>query len=297
MPFPIYSHLVKDGRLIARPDDQPFHTVMKPQFKRCALVQGIDPDPAAEIYSFEDIAVVEQALDKLGPLTPAFEEMWIEYDFARIVGPPLDSPDSPVAVGGAAFVIHHRDPVIDDNANYSMDNLVEIAAYIRYKNNVHVHCSIGMAIELNPDGSRHRTTFGVRDPKLEYLFSDEVEWRTAWMIIYPILYTIGLMNCKNVGLEKHSYRSRSSSAKARKREPKLEYHTIVLPKSKAQRGDSQGGEHSTPAIHKVRGHFKTYTAERPLLGKHVGTYWWPWQVRGDADKGAVISKYEVREPE
>jgi hypothetical protein len=24
----------------------------------------------------------------------------------------------------------------------------------------------------------------------------------------------------------------------------------------------------------VDGHFKTFTAEAPLFGKHVGTYWW-----------------------
>lgn len=37
------------------------------------------------------------------------------------------------------------------------------------------------------------------------------------------------------------------------------------------------------------------TSERPLFGKYTGTYWWPWQVRGNADNGAVISKYVVKE--
>ncbi len=41
-------------------------------------------------------------------------------------------------------------------------------------------------------------------------------------------------------------------------------------------------------------HFKHYNAERPLMGKHVGTYWWGWQVRGEAEHGMVVADYEVK---
>jgi hypothetical protein len=46
-------------------------------------------------------------------------------------------------------------------------------------------------------------------------------------------------------------------------------------------------------IHLCRGHFKTYTAERPLLGRFTGTYWWQPAVRGNAEKGVVEKEYEV----
>jgi hypothetical protein len=41
-------------------------------------------------------------------------------------------------------------------------------------------------------------------------------------------------------------------------------------------------------LHLCRGHFKTFTTERPLLGRHTGTYWWEPHLRGSADNGVVI---------
>jgi hypothetical protein len=29
------------------------------------------------------------------------------------------------------------------------------------------------------------------------------------------------------------------------------------------------------------------------MGKHVGTYWWGWQLRGDPKHGIVISDYQL----
>ena len=77
---------------------------------------------------------------------------------------------------------------------------------------------------------------------------------------------------------------------ARKRE--IRYNTIILPGGGTE-SDGKGGHRAT-ALHRVRGHFKTFTKDRPLLGKHVGTYWWGWQVRGSAKHGTVVSDYELR---
>lgn len=30
-----------------------------------------------------------------------------------------------------------------------------------------------------------------------------------------------------------------------------------------------------------------------LMGRHVGTYWWGWQIRGNAEKGMVVSDYSL----
>jgi hypothetical protein len=43
--------------------------------------------------------------------------------------------------------------------------------------------------------------------------------------------------------------------------------------------------------HRVRGHFVNYTAEAPLFGKHVGTYFKPAHVRGNLLKGMVEKRY------
>jgi hypothetical protein len=45
----------------------------------------------------------------------------------------------------------------------------------------------------------------------------------------------------------------------------------------------------------ARGHFKTYTPDAPLLGRHVGTYWWEPQVRGRKELGSVVKDYALQE--
>jgi hypothetical protein len=107
------------------------------------------------------------------------------------------------------------------------------------------------------------------------------------------LLALGFMNCKNVKTERHERLQQLGKKQRRKRPAKLDYHTIVLPGGADIGGGQASGEPRELAQHKVRGHFKTFTAERPLMGQHVGTYWWGWQVRGSKDNGTVVSDYKV----
>lgn len=114
------------------------------------------------------------------------------------------------------------------------------------------------------------------------------DYNTVWLALQ-------LVNCRNVTTKSIGSVFARSGAQKRRGEPVVKYQTIVLP-------GSQTGHHSMGrrlkqdvlALHKVRGHFKTFTVERPLLGQHVGTYWWGWQVRGNPDNGVVISDYQLR---
>lgn len=111
------------------------------------------------------------------------------------------------------------------------------------------------------------------------------------------LLALSLMNCKNVTTQE-SGRVNIGRSGADKRRGKaartLRYHTIILPGGGSEReGAGHATTHRAAAIHRVRGHFKTFTTERPLLGKHVGTYWWGWQVRGSKDSGLVVADYQL----
>lgn len=46
--------------------------------------------------------------------------------------------------------------------------------------------------------------------------------------------------------------------------------------------------------HLARGHFKTFTEDAPLLGKHVGTYWWGRQLRGQEGRGVIEKTYTLK---
>ena len=105
---------------------------------------------------------------------------------------------------------------------------------------------------------------------------------------------VGLMNCKNVTTtetDKGGPRRRKSRGR---KNPRMTYRTINIPGRSAS-GESDGtpAEKAEYALHRVRGHFKTYTAERPLMGQHVGTYWWGWQARGKVKNGISTTDYKV----
>ncbi|MCW2652018.1 MAG: hypothetical protein JWR32_2994 [Mycobacterium sp.] len=111
-----------------------------------------------------------------------------------------------------------------------------------------------------------------------------------------VIMALGLINCRNVETqETGKVTSRRSGAQKRRgeRPNEIRYNTIVLPGGGTV-SDGTGGHRAT-ALHRVRGHFKTFTSERPLMGKHVGTYWWGWQVRGSSKYGTVVSDYELGE--
>lgn len=117
--------------------------------------------------------------------------------------------------------------------------------------------------------------------------------KAKWAIgmVMPAMWAIGLMNCKNVHLEEVEVSPRAGK-KSRRKRPSVRFNTIVLPGGQSTKPVDRGGSRET-AVHQVRGHFKTFTAEAPLLGQHVGTYWWGWQVRGNKKNGVVVSDYKI----
>lgn len=108
---------------------------------------------------------------------------------------------------------------------------------------------------------------------------------------------LGWMNCRNVELVDQ----RPSLPQRLKRErkgdfPGLEYKKIILDgRSRRSLTSNQEAEKRHQRLHVVRGHFKTYTADKPLMGKLVGQYWWHQQTRGDADLGVIHHEYEVKQ--
>lgn len=110
------------------------------------------------------------------------------------------------------------------------------------------------------------------------------------------LMALNLINCRNVSTGQGGVAYGRSGREKRQGVPVTRFHTIKLPGMTHRPG--KGGRRSARdeavmAQHRVRGHFKTYTAEAPLLGKHVGTYWWGWQVRGSSARGEVVSDYSL----
>jgi hypothetical protein len=108
------------------------------------------------------------------------------------------------------------------------------------------------------------------------------------------LLALNLINCKNVALADGGQAVKRTTREKRIGIPPLRYKTIQLPGTRGEGGARTRAENmDAMALHRVRGHFKTFTADAPLMGQHVGTYWWGWQVRGKKENGIVVSDYKV----
>ena len=118
------------------------------------------------------------------------------------------------------------------------------------------------------------------------------------MALETVFMTLQFMHCKNVIVEKSPATPQRVQRK-REREGKLplmRFHTIRIDPgfSRSAGADGPGGhrEHGN-ALHICRGHFKTFSTERPLFGRFAGTYWWPMIVRGQKQEGIIDKEYEV----
>jgi hypothetical protein len=108
------------------------------------------------------------------------------------------------------------------------------------------------------------------------------------------------MHCKNVDVEAVTPDQDESRRNKRRRGfPLVRYQVLdvepirrILDAAGAQDGPN-GLRH---ALHLCRGHFKVFTDDAPLFGRHTGTYWWAPQVRGRAEEGANINDYRVATP-
>jgi hypothetical protein len=118
-------------------------------------------------------------------------------------------------------------------------------------------------------------------------------------LLYPALLALSFMHCKNVVLSQGSKnREHDRNRKRAGVRPLIRYHTInIEPMKKVLRTEGAlESEGLKKALHICRGHFSTYSEERPLFGKVAGTFWIPAHVRGNIEVGSVLSDFKVKEP-
>jgi hypothetical protein len=115
----------------------------------------------------------------------------------------------------------------------------------------------------------------------------------------PALLAISFVNCRNTSLEATDPDGPINRERCKAGlKPFLRYHTINLePMKKVLKTEGNiETEGLKKALHICRGHFATYSEDKPLFGHFTGTVWKPSHVRGSAKQGVVISDYNIKAP-
>lgn len=117
-------------------------------------------------------------------------------------------------------------------------------------------------------------------------------------VFFPVRLAISFMHCKNVKVEEQLPSRQIRRAAERKGDPIERYIVLdIMPMREVLRTEGRSESVGLQrALHICRGHFSTYTEERPLFGKYAGRFWIPSHVRGSADAGKIEKDYRVKAP-
>lgn len=116
---------------------------------------------------------------------------------------------------------------------------------------------------------------------------------TDWAFISSM--AMSFMHCKNVR-QIEAKDDRGEQFHKQHKVPRFRYRTLVIdPMKEVLR--TEGGLEANglkKALHICRGHFATYSNDKPLFGKYNGTFWKPDHVRGNKESGVVRKDYDVK---
>lgn len=249
--------------------------------------------------SEEDIVDVRD----LGPIRPPFDTLWVEWR----------TPDQLKISGEMVAVIPREFP---KRCGVSIQ-AASVERYLNYKDLVSLwdRSAAVFTADCWMDANHH-PGFQVMPMRMIFGVDNHGRWvdhKTVWNpdmlarsqaesmgevvdgVFRPVMH-LSLALCNAVNVAKKVEPAEPLSRQQRRRgQVRYSYRTIRLPQPRLRGSRAGAGLPSPTALHKVRGHFKTYTPEAPLLGRHVGTYWWGWQVRGDVENGVALHDYEVAE--
>lgn len=142
----------------------------------------------------------------------------------------------------------------------------------------------------------------VASPKLEETLEGSKRWEdlkaSVFTLALPFFWSFGFMHCRNVSLDPQAVSRQARRQAERRGTPVLDCRVLNI--EPMRRVLAEEGRQSAVglqrALHICRGHFKTYTEERPLFGKVAGTFWWEGSIRGSLTKGEVAKECKVSPP-
>lgn len=137
------------------------------------------------------------------------------------------------------------------------------------------------------------TAIGQEDWESWNMATKCARYMTAVGMLYIMDVSLRMMHVKNVELAEVPVKKRKKQRRIRPDE-QIKWNTIrVRPQGKQYANATASGLPTMTAHHVVRGHFAQYTADKPLFGKYVGTFWRDAHTRGDKTAGEVAKDYTI----
>lgn len=111
----------------------------------------------------------------------------------------------------------------------------------------------------------------------------------------PFMFALSLTHCKNVTTSQQPLPAPVARKRLERGQPAITFTILDIKPMRqvSQHSAVKGKSEATNALHFVRGHMKTFSAEKPLFGKHTGTYWWHLRAAGDKESGEIQKTYRV----
>lgn len=254
---------------------------------------------ASEMMDFLP-AGVDQAsfIEKIGPVRPGGEALWVEAEV------PEGLPSRPNVRRIGAMV--HRSSTRTSfmvKPFTGVDHEYWIEAYLRDAGGLSTRLEQDLRFRFDDRGflaglefmayrSVLRPGGPVGNSKSMFTSGYDAEEGQAPAVeaINRVFFALALMNCRNVTLRERGAGKLKGSAQTGDA-----FHEVVIDgNNRGSAGNGGEAAEGTARRHLARGHFKTFTEDAPLLGKHVGTYWWGWQLRGQEGSGVIEKTYALR---
>lgn len=156
---------------------------------------------------------------------------------------------------------------------------------------------VGFVTSMGKEDTFWSKYFPVIDIDPEHIDLDPSMRQSYWIPLYTFAYALMFLGCKNVVSVAHVMDSKLIRASVRRGKVfTVKHYTLaidVMKKVLRSEGEveTKGLLH---AFHVCRGHFKTYTQEKPLMGKVAGTFFWHAHAKGSKSAGVVHKDYEFK---
>lgn len=249
------------------------------------------------------------AFDNIGCCSPSFSHFWIEWSqLHRNKNLVVDNGISFLNRGLRTAIECYSERVVNNGCSLLDDKKCDIklcdGGWIILGNGcssdgedfyLPIPCEVVMSIDSAGE-IIDSDYLSVEEYGIKEYFNDELIRPLFNQLTMMIAYVFAFANCKNVELIEKSWPDKIQKKRIKTGKlPLVSYRQVVISTISGKKIDitNHDGQHSSPALHLMRGHFKDFSNGRGLFGKYNGKYWWNQSMRGDKESGIISKTYKV----